>query len=165
MVVFKLSGACNLNVVLTVSNIRVSGDSKSETAPHLASRRSTEGLTSSLISLGKPRRQNMCDRDGSHKLQFDEKNKNKHNKLCVFLIFVFIEYKGRKFVPQLIFLLCSLFGLLLNCCSEYSWSSNLNIFFQEKSCQFPAAMLCMWLQEHTAWKAREIRLWSLGLQP
>lgn len=113
--VLKLSGACNLNVILTVLNIRVGGDSRSETAPQLASRRSTEGLTSSLISLGKPRRQKMCDRGGFHKLQLDKKNKKKHNKLCVFLIFLFIEYKDRKPFPQFFFsLLCCLFRLLLN---------------------------------------------------
>lgn len=88
----KRPSACNLNVILTVLNTRVGGESKLETAPKLANRENTEGWTSRLILLWKPGRQTRDDRDGFHKLQFDKKNKNKHNKLirisdfCIYCI-------------------------------------------------------------------------------
>lgn len=84
MVFLKFPSACNLNIFVTVSDIRVGGDSVLETALKLANRENTEDLTSRLISLGKPGKQTRDDRDGFHKLQFDKKNKNKRNKLmCI----------------------------------------------------------------------------------
>lgn len=51
MVFLKCASACNLNVVLTVLNIRIAGISKLETAPVLANRENTEGLTSQWGSM------------------------------------------------------------------------------------------------------------------
>lgn len=71
-----------------------------ETALKLANKENTEGLTSRLISLGKPGRQTRDDRVGFHKLWFGKKNKIKQHKLIYISDFLCFEYKGRKFFPQ-----------------------------------------------------------------
>lgn len=66
-----------------------------ETAYKLANKENTEGLTSRLISLGKPGRQRKDDTDGFHKIWFDKKNKIRYHKLICISDFVCFEYKGR----------------------------------------------------------------------
>lgn len=85
-----------------------------ETTLTLANKESTEGLTSRLISLGKPGRQTRDDRDGFHKLWFCKKNKIKHRKLICTSDFLCFEYKGRKFFPRN--LLSFLFPFMLFFC-------------------------------------------------
>lgn len=69
-----------------------------ETALKLVNKENTGGLTSRLISMGKPGWQTREDRDGFHQLWLDKKIK--YYKIICISDFICFEYKDSKFFPQ-----------------------------------------------------------------